>query len=410
MTQLSIAIFGNTNNYPLLLAQGLKLLGHNVRLVINRKELLHRPEARYHEWAGAYPDWIIDCSDLSDVDLAFETPALDRAIHHLTHNVDLVVLNDVGPAFASYLCTPHVVVLTGSDLSYYANYDSLQFRTSMWDPGFKRSLEGRRYIRKMADFVSRQRDGILGAELVCYGQRGLVPSGDQQLDDIGVADAHRFMLHLSNTIDLQPQAMPKNDKLIVLCGSRVVFRPEANRALSAMDFKGTDVLLKGFALYCKSGGKGELRLPRKGQDLEAAIALVNELGVFDRVSWLGEMSLAQFYQEMIAADLICDQFGTSFPGMVTTDAYALGRPVMANLRNEIFSERFSEPLPGLNATTPEEIERHLHILEANPAVLEDIGVKSRLYAEKYLSPESMAKQLLEALSKQCSDTILRHHF
>lgn len=397
MKQLSIAIFGNTNNYPLLLAQGLRLLGHNVRLVLNRKELLHRPEARYPDWAAVYPDWIVDCSNLSDEDIAFETPALDQAIHQLTHNVDLVILNDVGPALAAYLQAPHVVVLTGSDLSYYANFDSLQMRTSMWNPEFKRSMQGRRYLRRMADLVARQRDGILGAEVVCYGQRGLVPSGDQLLDDIGVVDDRRLMLHFSNTIDLQAQPATRNGKLTILCGSRIVYRPECNPGLSAIDFKGTDVLIRGFAEYCLRGGQGELRLPQKGQDLDAARELINELGIADRIAWLPEMPLAEFYEEMTKADLICDQFGTSFPGMVTTDAYALGRPVTANLRNEIFGQRFSEHMPGFDAKTPEEIADHLMMMEKDKDILTEMGHKSRTYAETYLSPESMARQLLDKI-------------
>lgn len=394
VNKISIAIFGNTNNYPLLLAQGLKLLGHQVRLVLNRKELLHRPESRYPWWAGAYPDWIVDCSNLSDEDIAFETPAIDQAIHHLTHNVDLAILNDAGPALAGYLRTPHVVVLTGSDLAYYANFDSLNMRTSMWDSEFKRSPQGRRYLRRMANCVARQRDGILGAEVVCYGQRGLVPSGDLLLDGIGVKDERRLMLHFSNTIDLKAQPLAKNDKLTILCGSRVVYRSDHNPALSAMDFKGTDVLLKGFALYCQRGGKGELRLPRKGQDLQAAVALISELAIAKQVHWLDEVPLARFYEEMVAADLVCDQFGSSFPGMVATDAYALGRPVMAKLRPEIFSQRFSEALPGFNAETPGQIADHLMVIEKNRNILADMGRKSRVYAETYLSPESMAKQLL----------------
>lgn len=398
LKKLSIAIFGNTNNYPLLLAQGLRLLGHSVRLVFNRKDLLHRPEARYPDWAVAYPDWVVDCSNLSDEDIAFETPAMDQVIHHLTHSIDLVILNDVGPALASYLRTPYAAVLTGSDLAYYANFDSLQMRTSMWDPEFKRSLQGRRYLRRMADLVARQRDGILGAEVVCYGQRGLVQSGDQMLDGIGVSDARRLMLHFSNTIDLQAQPAAPNNKLTILCGSRIVYRPEHNPALSAIDFKGTDVLLKGFALYCQRGGNGELRLPRKGQDLQAAIDLISELAIAEQVRWLDEMSLAQFYEEMIAVDLVCDQFGSSFPGMVTTDAYALGRPVMGKLRPEIFSQRFPETLPGFHAETPEQIADYLMMMEKNSDVLADMGRKSRVYAESYLSPESMAQQLLEKLS------------
>lgn len=391
---LAIAIFGNTNNCPLLLAEGLRSLGHYVRLVLNRKELLHRPEARYPEWAGAYPDWIFDCSNITDEDIAYETSAIDQVIHHLTHKVDLAILNDVGPAFAGYLKSPFVAFLTGSDLAYYANFDSLQMRTCTWGSNFKRSQQGGRYLRKMADFVARQRNGILAAELVSYGQRGLVPEGDLLLDQIGVTDERRFMLYFSNTMDLHAQPPMRNENLKILCGSRIVYRPAHHPNLSTMDFKGTDVLLKGFAFYCKRGGKGELRLPRKGQDIEAAFALIEELGIAKRLSWLEEMPLSRFYEEMAAADLVCDQFGTSFPGMVTADAYALGRPVMANLRNEIFGQRFPEPLPGFDAKTPEQIADHLIKLENNRELLVGMGIKSRAYAETYLSPDRIAGQLL----------------
>lgn len=392
--QLSIAIFGNTNNYPLLLAQGLKEIGHNVRLLINRKDILHRPEARYSDWSNAYPDWIVDCSGITDEDIAFETPAINQVLHHLTHNVDLVILNDVGPAFASYLKAPHAVILTGSDLAYYANYSSLSMRTSMWDPEFKRSPKGRSYLSRFSDFVTRQRDGILAADLVCYGQRGMVPSGDMLLDDIGVVDRRRLMLHFANTIDLKPEPAAQNKRLTLLCGSRIVYRPGLNPALSAIDFKGTDVLLIGFAQYIKAGGNGVLRLPRKGQDLESAISLIAELNIENYIEWLNEMPLSRFYNEMAAADLICDQFGSSFPGMVTTDAYALARPVMANLRNEIFGQRFSEPLPGFSAITPEQICEHLKRLEGDRNLLLEMGAKSRLYAEQFLSPQKMAEQLI----------------
>lgn len=394
MDSLSVAIFGNTNNYPLLLAEGLRSLGHNVRLVINRKELLHRPEARYPDWSKAYPDWIFDCSNITDEDIAFETPVIDQAIHHLTHKIDLAILNDVGPALAGYLQSPHVAVLTGSDLAYYANFDSLQMRTSTWDPNFKRSVQGRRFLRRMVDFIARQRDGILGAQVVCYGHRGLVPEGDQLLDAIGVMNEQRMMLYFSNVHGLDARPPTGREKLGILCGSRIVYRPECNPALSAMDFKGTDVLLRGFAEYCQRGGQGELRLPQKGQDLDAARELINELGIADRIAWLSEMPLAEFYEEMAKADLICDQFGTSFPGMVATDAYALGRPVMANLRNEVFSRAFSKPLPGFDVRTSSEIADCLLQVENDRSLLEQMGFESRVYAEAYLSPESMAEQLL----------------
>jgi glycosyltransferase involved in cell wall biosynthesis len=53
-----------------------------------------------------------------------------------------------------------------------------------------------------------------------------------------------------------------------------------------------------------------------------------------------------------------------------------------------------EPLPGFDAKTAEEIAAHLINLEENRELLTDMGARSRAYAEKYLSPEKMAEQML----------------
>ncbi|NKD55218.1 MULTISPECIES: glycosyltransferase family 4 protein [unclassified Haematospirillum] len=393
-SKLSIIVFGNVNNYPLLLVRGLRALGHDARLILNHKTAHHMPEALFPEWANAYPDWIYDCSYLTDLDVAYQTQALDHAIYRLTNKVDLAILNDTGPALACFLNAPHISLLTGHDLASHANFESLHIRTGTWHPKLRRSPEGRRYVLRFSDFVVRQRDGILASEVICYFQRGLIPSGDHILDDIGVSDERRFMVYLSNTLDLEYQSLPHNERLTIFCGSRIVYRPDQHPGFSPLDFKGTDVLIKGFAQYVKGGGKGLLRLPRKGQDQEAAAELIADLGIGASVEWLDELPLFAYYKEVAAADLVCDQFGTAFPGMVTTDAYAMGRPVMAKLRNEIFAQHFPEPMPGFDASTPEQICQHLTLLDERRDLLEEMGRKSRRYAEQFLAPEVMAEQLL----------------
>jgi len=394
---MNIVIFGNTNNYPLLLAEGLIELGHNVKLILNRKELLHRPESKHPEWKKSYPSWIYDCSEIDEIDIASGTPKINKVKKLLSRNIDLAILNDTGPALIDFLKAPHIVFLTGSDLAYYANFNSLKEMTSIWSSEFKRSINGRHYIRNMTNFIARQREGILSAQIVCYGHRGLVPTGDELLDDIGVVDEQRMMLYLSNVKILASKAAPTNQQLRILCGSRIVFNTKKHTSFSALDFKGTDLLIKGFSGYCQLGGKGTLILPKKGQDLNEAKQLINKLEITHQVNWLPELSLLDFYEEMSKADLVCDQFGTSFPGMVATDAYALGRPVLANLRNDIFGDVFPEPLPGFNANSSSEITEHLLKFDNNSNLLVEKGIESRKYAEKYLSPIKMAEKLLARL-------------
>ena len=393
---LAIGMYGNTNNFPLLLAEGFRALGHEVRLVVNSRAMLHRPEGKYPAWRDNYPDWIFDCSSMSEESmLSGAAPLLGKVIERFYGEVDLVILNEHGPALSAWLPRPQLAFLTGSDLTYHANYDSLEVRAAAWDPAFKASPQGRRQVARFADYVSRQRDGILAADVVSYGLRGLIAEGDALLDGIGVSDARRMFILLADTAGLTTARAPRHESLRILNGARISWLPDPQRGFCAQDLKGTDILLRGFAAYCARGGQGELRLFRKSQDVESAATLCEQLGIGERVVWLPEMPLADFHQEMRQADLVCDQLAGSFPGMVTMDAYALGRPVLANFRNETFCRHFAEPLPGYQAATPGEVAEHLLCLEADREPLKAMGKRSRKFAERYLSPQAMAEQVLE---------------
>lgn len=387
------------NNSPLLIAEGFKALGHSVRLVVTRQDMLHRPESKYHELKDNYPDWILDYSRLSDDDFANETPLLDEAIRQLENGVDLVLLNDTGPSIAGRLTVPHVAYLTGSDLTYYANFDSIVARTRIWDPVFKRSQQAQTYIDVIRGFVERQRDGIRTSRLICFPHRGLSVLGDELLDSIGVQDRNRLHVHISNVDVLAPKPISQNSELTILSGCRIVYRRDCNPALADMDFKGTDILLRGFAQYCQKGGRGELRLIRKGQDVEAARTLAENLGIDSRIVWLDEMTTHDFHRAMEAADLICDQLGTALPGLVTTDAYALGRPVMGSLRNDILAEVYPEPFPGFDVGTEEDVADALLKCEADRQLLSEMGHRGREYADRYLGPRRNAERILEQIGQ-----------
>ncbi|HTY98391.1 MAG TPA: hypothetical protein VMB75_01045, partial [Rhodocyclaceae bacterium] len=396
--KLSIGMFGNMNNYPLVLAEGFRSLGHDVRLAVNRQEELHRPESKIHQFRKSYPDWILDCSVLTEEAIAHGTaPLLGRLLDYFNDESDLVVLNDFGPMLSSSLGKPQLAFLTGSDLTYNANYQSVDVRTACWDQAFRESPRGRRQIEQYSAAVCRHRDGILAADLVSFGLRGLIPEGDALLDSIGVPDARRTMIMLADTLRLNRKRPAANDRLRIFNGARITWQQTPDRRFSQQDLKGTDVLLHGFAEYCRRGGQGELRLVRKGFDVERAEQLCGELAIAGRVVWLPEMDLKRFLEEVVAADLVCDQLGQSFPGMVTSDACALGRPVLANLRNEIFGRRYDEPIPGFDARTPDEVARHLLQLEADREAGVAVGLAGRRFAERNWSPTAVAGEILRRL-------------
>lgn len=116
---MNIAIVGNVGNASFLLAEGLREIGHDVRLVLTRKEKLHHPVLS--GMIDSVPDWIYDASDLGSTAFENQDAAIGPALSFATHKADLAILNDVGPSLHNIIAVPTVCFLTGSDLTYYAS-------------------------------------------------------------------------------------------------------------------------------------------------------------------------------------------------------------------------------------------------------------------------------------------------
>jgi glycosyltransferase involved in cell wall biosynthesis len=395
---MNIGFFGNTNNYPYALAKGLRASGATVRLVVNRPGLLHRPEGLDVELGAAYPDWIMDASHLSEEDFVAQSPRICDALNFVCSGMDAVVLNDIGPSLFGLLEKPAIALLTGSDLTYLADFASAGMRASVWDPAFRASPGGRLSERRWIEFVTRQREGIRAARAVSFPWPGLVPAGDALLADIGVPAARRMFVYLADTHRISPAPPPANPVLRILNGARLNWVRPMPPGFSEQDAKGTDVLLHGFARFLADGGRAELRLVEKGLHTAETRALVESLGIGHAVVWLPEMDLRSFRAEMAAADVVCDQLSTSFPGMVALDAMALGRPVLANFRPDILGPAYADPWPVCDASDAAGVHRALAGLAGAPAECAALGERARAFAEKWLSPEANARRCLERLA------------
>lgn len=394
---MNIGIFGNTNNYPYLLATGLRELGVGVKLVVSDSAALHRPQAPESDKAAGLPDWIFDASAISEEDFVVASPRIGDALNFLTHGVDAVILNGLGPSLHSFVECPAISLLTGSDLTYYADFDSTATRAANWDPEYRRSPGGRLWVRRWQEFIGRQRDGILGSRAVSFGVRGLIPEGDRLLDEIGVPNACRMFVYMSDTNRLNRSEPPKRQTLRVLNGARLNWVNPLPPGFNAQDAKGTDTLLHGFAKFIGSGGRGELLLVTKGLHVSETRALVGRLGLESNVTWLNEMNLGSFREAMVEADVVCDQLSTSFPGMTALDAMAIGRPVIANFRPEAMGQLYSEPWPVCHAQTADDVAAALTKLAHSRDYRLDLGARARTFAERHLSPEANARACLARL-------------
>ena len=136
--------------------------------------------------------------------------------------------------------------------------------------------------------------------------------------------------------------------------------------------------MNGFAEYLRAGGKGTLVLIKKGLHVSHTKELAKSLGIAGDIEWMPELSLAEFYSQVREADVVCDQLGPSFPGMVGLDAMAMGRPVIANFRLDLLRPYFPEPWPVCHVESVDGIRDALLHLYRSPKARASQGRQARV--------------------------------
>jgi len=400
---MRIGFWGNTNNYPFMLAQALRRAGHEVQFVVDSSERLHRPEHRYEEIGYPYPGWIRDEAGCMTryARYFFPTRRVRLAMRWLGQ-CDALIVNNFGVLIAQKMGRPYIVLLTGSDLEVSSNATAFLAASESSDLNgdyLKRILR-RPLVRRVA---SRMQAGIRGSLAYSYFAKGLVPSGDAQLDRIlaipeGPSPQRLFLL-MSDLDDLEYAPPPLNADLTVFCGARLTWRKPCRPGTTELDHKGTDVLLHGVKRFlATSTVRLHLHLVRKGLDVKETEQLASDLGLGNRVTWHDEMSQRRLFEFFRNADVIVDHLAESVVGMVGLDAMAMGRPLLANGRPEILEPLIAEKSPICQARTADEVCAQLHHL-TSPDTRREVGIKSRAYVLKYFSGRSAAERCLEVFAR-----------
>ncbi len=394
---MKIGFFGNTNNYPFMLAQALREFGHDVLIVITSQELLNRPESRYPEFNNSYPEWILDAAQLTEWDLIALSPSLAPVLDALS-TCDALILNSTGPSLWPLLHRPAIALLTGSDLEHYANFAIVEVRSASWDPAYRISADGQMTLNLLREFVQRQREGIRGAVAVRYFPRGLVLAGDIMLDEIGVVESRRVFLPSAELELIKPAPGPHNNPVRIFCATRLTWKLPIEPGRSLLDYKGSDIMVRGMGLfYRQTGVRLDIQLVRKGLHVAETEELIAEEGLTDQVTWSDEMSLTEVWVEFARCDIVIEQLADSAIGGAGLDAMAAGLPVIGNARREMFEDYFGQHSPICQAQTAEEVCAQLKRLVSNPAKREKIGALGRRFVEEHCSPRRAAQTCLERL-------------
>jgi glycosyltransferase involved in cell wall biosynthesis len=395
---MRIGFLGNANNYPFILARALRRLGHEILFIVGNLTLLDRPENLYADVRPPYPEWIRDLSPMRERDVLLRTMR-NRKTLTLLRDCDAVVLNQLGPALLPAIRRPAIIILTGSDLEYYADFGNIDSLVAgiRGPVRLPRRLFGRYVAHKL---IAAQRSGIKSACAINYFARGLNPPGDALLDEIKVQDK-RFFFMMTDLGRIQSAAPPKNRVIRVFCGTRLSWSKPMITGASELDYKGSDVMIRGLGTFVRDKGIPlDIRLVKKGIHVSETRQLARHEGLGNYVTWLEEMSQDEVITEFKLADIVFEQLGKSPLGMAGLDAMAVGRPVIANSHPEILDKAMGAVSPICQARTPEEVSAQLSSLVLDQAERERVGHASREYVEKFFSPDRAANMCLDRL-KEC---------
>ncbi len=447
--KLKIGFWGNTNNNPFMVARALRKKGHEVLFIIDEEQRLSRPEFRYEDISTPYPEWIRDFSPLP---LFLVGNLIDEEkknwIIEALRDCDLVVLNGYAVRFADEIKKPCFIHLTGADLIPLADPKYIEvltaaFLDNMDKQGFlKKNSKGSIYLGNklflrvgeilmrskyrhidfnnnymvklspwenllyvagyrlwMKEQIRRQGEGIKRSVGYIYSVPGIVPTGDRLIKKLGIPERTKITYLTVDTDYALYTPMPSNAIPRVFNIARFNWVPETSksRGFHELDFKGNDIMIKGIGLYYRKTGKAiDLRFVKKGKDMEETYRLCKNEGIDTLITWLDELTQKQVMEEYRKADILFDQLATSVVTMGGLEGMAVGRPLIANSRPEIYEKFLGERTAICQAKTPVEVCHWLEKLTEDAAFREKKGKESRDFVLRHFSADKMADRYLNA--------------
>jgi len=157
--------------------------------------------------------------------------------------------------------------------------------------------------------------------------------------------------------------------------------------------KSNDILFKGFRIYLDNGGKGKLYYIKRGPDVKETEQLIIDLELTrDIEAYSKNLDSNELKDAMLKADVIADQFGVGYFGLITLEAMSLGKPVIVFAPEKHTSLVYPPPEeqpPLLNASNPEEIAQKLLLMQDTKKMYQQ-SLSSRQWIEKYHHPQRLA--------------------
>jgi glycosyltransferase involved in cell wall biosynthesis len=167
--------------------------------------------------------------------------------------------------------------------------------------------------------------------------------------------------------------------------------------------KGNDIFLEGFARFVKTTRpRAAAILVDWGKTVTRSRALIDELGIADRVLWITPQNAAGMAAYIQASDVLADQFFLGAWGSTMPRALYLGTSAMIYVNESIHRWCFPEMPPVVNAGTSDAV--HLGLCRLiNEDCRREISAAGRSWYEKYHSN----KVITECFSRAIRDVLVQ---
>ena len=388
---MRVAFFGNIANSQFRIARALQ--GHDdieAHLCVDVNDVpAARPESDDPDLRSGYPDWIHEGRWLGPRNAV--VPWASPVVAEL-REFDLVVASGSGPVYAQHSGRPWCFLVTGGDLTvrpfplrYSSQYSSYRDRVAALVIGAHQRRAIRRADEIWAQPFAPFRDALARLRVPPSRRaRSSIPMG---------VDIERF-----RPGNPAGGSSPFGDSdFVVFHPSRLMISGTTkNRATG--QWKGNDRLVEGFAEFVRSGRAERplLAMPdvSMSPDVQQVKRLVDRLGIAENVRWLSapdvrgftRAELASMYQ---AADVVADDFGVGWFGLVVLEGLACAKPVLCHVDQAAMTELYPWH-PIIDVVAPADIAAALDRLHGDAGSRAELGRQGRAWVEEFHSPSAVA--------------------
>jgi len=177
---------------------------------------------------------------------------------------------------------------------------------------------------------------------------------------------------------------PNNDELTIFCPSR-----------HHWGLKGHNKMINAFARFVKTFPNTRLITASWGDDILYSIALINQLKISDKVTWIAPIPKQRLIEYYNYADIVLDQYNLGSWGTSTPEAMSCEKPVLIYY-NKYIKQCFGSEPPIPSVKTENEIHELLLKL-ADRQFRTEMGKKCREWIIKTHNPQLVAKKHMEVL-------------